>query len=99
MAIEPHRDDSRHDPARKVPAQRQGAHATTLRGSGAAEASTLHDRIRVDRDQGRIRVRLTRRYERVFYLGDDEADYLRGQLAGVLPAVTVTRIEDREARP
>jgi hypothetical protein len=69
----------------------------SARGPGAAEASSLADRIKVDREQGRIRVTLTRRYSRVFYLGDDEADYLRGQLGNVVAPVTITRVEDRKA--
>jgi hypothetical protein len=80
-------------------AQRQSAHASTLRDTGAAEALPLHDRITARPDQGRIRVGIMRRSERVFYLSHDEVAYLFGLLSPYVFPVTVSRVEDRGARP
>jgi hypothetical protein len=65
--------------------------------TAAAESLSLADRVQVTREAGRIRVTLTRRHPRLFYLGDDEAQYLAGLLTKQLAPVTVSRIEDRPA--
>jgi hypothetical protein len=77
------------------------AHSPSVRARQAriysrpAEAGSLADRVQVDREGGRVRVTLTRKYRRVFYLGDDETSYLAGLLAKQVPPVTVTRVEAR----
>jgi hypothetical protein len=86
---------TRSTPRPSISAGSESAPRSARSRGGAAESLTLADRIKVEREHGRIHITLTRKYVRHVYLSDDEADYLRTLLSRFVSPVVVSRTEVR----